>query len=76
MKRIFEEYNNLEIVVNKCKFNVCGYTDEHLILATSESNTNTFRRLSKSNFVLEEYKDSKYKYMYFDESQLIKKLKG
>jgi hypothetical protein len=75
MKRIFEEYKNAEVDVNGCLFNVCGYNDTHLILCTSTNNPNTFRRLSKEAFILEEYKDSKYKYMYFDESQIIKKLK-
>lgn len=73
MERVFNQYKELEIVHPKYKGVVCGYNDEHFILAIkASSSAYGFRKLPKESIVMEEYKDSKYKYVYENETELIK----
>lgn len=54
---------------------LCGYTQSHFILAVITDNADKFFRKfdDKSDvFIEEEYKDSKYRYVYCNESDLTK----
>ena len=71
MKQVFEKYKNMQIVHDKYKGIVCGYNDSHIILAI-ESASKDFSRKLQNPFIMEEYKDVKYRYAFEDERELIK----
>ena len=50
---------------------VCGYNDTHIILAV-ESTSKDFSRKLQNPYIMEEYKDTKYRYVFEDERELIK----
>jgi hypothetical protein len=55
---------------------VCGYNETHFILAVETKDENKFfRRLKKDFFIAEEYKDLKYRYIFEDESTIIKQMR-
>ena len=59
------------IVHPKYKGYVCGSNDSHVILAVETDNKDFFRKL-QNPFIMEEYKDTKYRYVFEDERELIK----
>jgi hypothetical protein len=71
MKQIFEKYKNMQVVHDKYKGYVCGYNDSHIILAVETKSDNFFRKL-QNPYIMEEYKDVKYRYIFEDEKELIK----
>ncbi len=76
MEILFNEFKEFEIVHPTYKGKICGYNDEHFILAVeASSSAYCFRRLPKESFVLEEYRDNRYKYVYENESEIIKQMK-
>jgi hypothetical protein len=61
------------VVHDKYQGYVCGYNDSHVILAVETKSDNFFRKL-QNPYILEEYKDTKYRYVFEDERELIKQL--
>jgi hypothetical protein len=73
MERVFNQFKGLKIVHKNYQGVLCGYNDEHFILAVEGNNPLSFRKLSRTSVIaLEEYKDVKYRYIYENESELIK----
>jgi len=71
MVTVFNKYKNKLVVHPKYQGYVCGYNDAHIILAIETTNKDFFRKL-QNPIILEEYKDSKYRYVFEDERELIK----
>lgn len=80
MERLFNQYKEKTIVHTNYSGIVCGYDDSRFILAVETNNDKGifFRRLTKHDnaFILDEYKDHKYRYVYEDEREIIKQSKN
>jgi hypothetical protein len=63
------------VVHDKYQGHVCGYNDSHIILAVETDSKDFFRKL-QNPYIMEEYKDVKYRYVFEDESELIKQSNG
>jgi hypothetical protein len=72
MKQVFEQFKNVLVKHPNYKGYVCGYTDAHLILAVETKDDKNFFRKLQNPIIMEEYKDSKYRYVLEDERELIK----
>ena len=72
MERVFNQFKELEIVHDDYKGVLCGYNDEHFILAVKATSSYGFRKLPKESIIMEDYISNKYKYVYENESELIK----
>jgi hypothetical protein len=73
MERVFNQYKELEIIHADYKGILCGYNEEHFILAIKASSPAFgFRKLPKESIIIDEYISNKYKYVYENESELIK----
>lgn len=76
MEELFELYKGTLVIHDKYQGVVCGYNDSHFILAVeTEEKGMFFRVLKKDFFVLEEYKDPKYRYVLEDERTIEKFMK-
>jgi hypothetical protein len=51
---------------------VCGYNDAHFIIAVETKDDKNFFRKMENPYIMDEYKDTKYRYIFEDESKLIK----
>jgi len=71
MEKIFNKYKNMLVVHPTYQGVVCGYNDTHIILAV-ESTSKDFSRKLQNPYIMEEYKDTKYRYVFEDERELIK----
>jgi hypothetical protein len=60
------------VVYPKYKGYVCGYNDAHFIIAVETKDDKNFFRKMENPYIMDEYKDVKYRYTFADESQLIK----
>jgi hypothetical protein len=76
MKQVFEKYKNMQVVHKKYKGHVCGYNDSHIILAVETKDDKNFWRKLENPWIMEEYKDVKYRYVFEDERELIKQSKN
>jgi hypothetical protein len=80
MENLFNLYKELLIIHSNYKGIVCGYDDSRFILAVETNNDKGifFRRLRKDDnaFILDEYKDTKYRYVYEDEREILKQIKN
>lgn len=80
MRRLFDQYEKTIVVHPNYSGVVCGYDDSRLILAVETNNDKGifFRRLTKYDnaFILDEYRDSKYRYVYEDESTILKQIRN
>lgn len=75
MEELFNKFKELLIIHNNYSGIVCGYNNEHFILAIKSSNLSYgIRKLPKESIILEKYISSKYKYVYEDEWKLNKQL--
>jgi hypothetical protein len=63
------------VIHNKYQGHVCGYNDSHIILAVETDSKDFFRKL-QNPFIMDEYKDIKYRYVFEDERELIKQFKN
>lgn len=73
MEIVFNKFKGMKITHKNYSGILCGYNDEHFILAVEGSHQLSFRKLPKTSVIpLEEYKDVKYRYIYENESELIK----
>jgi len=71
MEKLFNQYKHLLIVHPNYQGYVCGYNDTHIILAV-ETTSKDFSRKLQNPYIMEEYKDTKYRYVFEDERELIK----
>ena len=71
MEKIFNQYKNMLIVHPGYQGYVCGYNDSHVILAVETDSKDFFRKL-QNPYIMDEYKDVKYRYVFEDERELIK----
>jgi hypothetical protein len=71
MEKIFNQYKNMLVVHPTYQGVVCGYNDTHIILAV-ESSSKDFSRKLQNPYIMEQYKDTKYRYVFEDERELIK----
>lgn len=76
MERIFQQFKNMLVVYPKYQGYVCGYNDAHFIVAVETRDDKNFFRKMENPTILEEYKDTKYRYVFADESDLLKQLKN
>jgi hypothetical protein len=79
MEKLFNLFKELLIVHTKYKGIVCGYDESRFILAVETTNDKDifFKRLSKHDniVILDIYKDAKYRYVYENESEILKQMK-
>ena len=71
MEKVFNQFKGMLIVHPKYKGYVCGYNDSHIILAIETTSKDFFRKM-QNPYIMEEYKDAKYRYAFEDERELIK----
>jgi hypothetical protein len=71
MEKVFNQFKGMLIVHPKYKGHVCGYNDSHIILAIETTSKDFFRKM-QNPYIMEEYKDAKYRYAFEDERELIK----
>jgi hypothetical protein len=76
MKQVFEKYKNMQVVHDKYKGVVCGYNNSHIILAVETKDDKNFWRKLENPWIMDEYKDVKYRYIFEDERELIKQFKN
>lgn len=72
MEKLFEKFKNMLVVHPKYQGRVCGYNDAHFILAVETKDDKNFFRKLQNPYIMEEYKDTKYRYIFEDERELIK----
>ncbi len=72
MEELFNHFKNMLVVHPKYQGYVCGYNEAHFILAVETKDDKNFFRKLQNSFIMEEYKDTKYRYVYEDERELIK----
>ena len=72
METVFNQFKNMLVVHSKYQGHVCGYNDSHIILAVETKDDKNFWRKLQNPRIMEEYKDVKYRYIFEDESELIK----
>ena len=72
MERVFNLCKGFKIVHPKYTGIVCGYTDNHFILAVETKDDKNFWRKLQNPYIMDEYKDVKYRYIFEDERELIK----
>jgi hypothetical protein len=75
MEKVFNQFKNMLVVHPKYQGHVCGYNDAHIIVAI-ESTSKDFCRKIENPYIMEEYKDVKYRYVFEDERELIKQSKN
>lgn len=77
MEKVFNQFKEMEIIHPNYSGILCGYNDEHFILAVKASSSAfAFRKLPKESVILEDYISNKYKYVYENESELIRQYKN
>ena len=77
MENLFNLYKELLIGHKNYKGVVCGYDESRFILAVeTRDDSNFWRKLRKEDnaFILDKYKDTKYRYIYENESEILKQL--
>lgn len=75
MERLFEQFKNMLVVYPRYQGYVCGYNDAHFIVAVETNDSQNFFRKLENPVIMDEYKDTKYRYIFADESQLLKQCK-
>jgi len=76
MERLFEQFKNMLVVYPKYQGYVCGYNDAHFIVAVETKDDKNFFRKMENPTIMDQYKDTKYRYIFADESDLLKQLKN
>jgi hypothetical protein len=75
MEKVFNQFKNMLVVHPKYTGVVCGYNESHIILAVETTSKDFFRKI-QSPYIMDEYKDVKYRYVLEDERELIKQEKN
>jgi hypothetical protein len=76
MEKLFEQFKNMLVIYPKYQGYVCGYNDAHFIVAVETRDDKNFFRKMENPTILDEYKDTKYRYVFVDELDLLKQLKN
>jgi len=76
MEKAFELFKNMLVVYPTYQGYVCGHNNSHFIIAVETKDDQHFFRKIESPRIMEEYKDVKYRYIFADESQLLKQAKN
>jgi hypothetical protein len=76
MEKLFEQFKNMLVIYPKYQGYVCGYNDAHFIVAVETNDVKNFFRKMENPTIMEEYKDIKYRYIFADESDLLKQIKN
>lgn len=75
MEKLFEQFKHMLVIYPKYQGYVCGYNDAHFIVAVETNDVKNFFRKVENPTIMEEYKDTKYRYVFADESDLLKQIK-
>ena len=75
MEKIFDCFKGMLIKHDNYEGVLCGYNDEHFIIAVEKHPDISFRKLPKSSVLIKEYTSTKYRYIYENECELIKQFK-
>jgi len=70
MNRVYKAIKGKTVKFGTYSGIICGYGDATFIAATEDKPPYSFRKLDKGTTIEEEYKDSKYRYFYVNESDL------
>ena len=76
MENLFNLFKEFMIVHPKYKGVVCGYNHDHFLLAVETKDDKNFFRKLDSPVILEKYKDVKYRYIFENESEILKQMKN
>jgi len=76
MEKLFQQFKNMLLVYPKYQGRVCGYNDAHFIVAVETRDDKNFFRKIESPYIMDEYKDTKYRYVFADESDILKQIKN
>ena len=76
MERLFQQFKNMLVIYPKYQGYVCGYNDAHFIVAVETNDVKNFFRKIENPYIMDEYKDTKYRYVFADESDLLKQIKN
>jgi hypothetical protein len=72
MENLFNLFKGLLITFPTYKGIVCGYDESRFILAVETKDDKKFFRKLQYDVILPEYKDSKYRYIFINESDILK----
>ena len=72
MEKLFQQFKHMLVVYPNYQGYVCGYNDAHFIIAVETKDDKNFFRKMENPYIMDEYKDTKYRYIFEDESKLIK----
>jgi len=72
MKELYEQFKNVLIKHPHYEGVVCGYNEEHFLLAVETGSCDFFYLIPSDTFVSPEYTHNKYRYVYEDESEILK----
>lgn len=72
MEELFELFKDTIIKYPHYEGFVCGYNEEHFILAVETEDCNFFEKITKDTFIAPEYTHIKYRYAYEDEAEILK----
>jgi len=70
MEKLFNQFKYYRIESFDKIGTVCGYTDNHFLVAV-ETDSKTFFKKPKKAFILEEFDDPKFRFANVDESTLL-----
>lgn len=76
MEKLFQQFKDMLVVYSNYQGHVCGYNDAHFIVAVETNDVKNFFRKLENPYIMDKYKDTKYRYVFADESQLLKQLKN
>lgn len=76
MEKLFNQFKNMLVVYPNYQGYVCGYNDAHFIIAVETKDDKNFFRKVESPYIMDEYKDTKYRYIFADESYLLKQMQN
>lgn len=72
MEHLFKLYKGLKIKYPSYEGIICGYSDNHFIMATKSTDGRTFKRIYSHVFILDEYRNSEWRYILEDEKNILK----
>jgi hypothetical protein len=76
MENLFNLFKGFIITHPKYSGVVCGYNHDHFILAVETKDDKNFFRKMENPHIMEEYKDTKYRYVFENESEILKQMKS
>jgi hypothetical protein len=76
MEKLFNQFKNMLVIHPNYQGYVCGYNDAHFIIAVETRDDKNFFRKVENPYIMDEYKDTKYRYIFEDESYLLKQIKN